>query len=105
MTQINIPNYLWLHVHMFDYRTFDINEINDIYNSPLELIRDFEKIPGFVEHCDKIIKKNKNKIKNKIIKNKIIKKNKTTNIINVLYKSLSILFILSIYHTSSIKIY
>lgn len=96
MTQINIPNYLWLHVHMFDYRTFDINEINDIYNSPLELIKDFEKIPGFVEHCDKIIKKNKNKI---------IKKNKTTNIINVLYKSLSILFILSIYHTSSIKIY
>jgi hypothetical protein len=94
MTQINIPNYLWLHVHMFDYRTFDINEINDIYNSPLELIRDFEKIPGFVEHCDKIIKQNKKK-----------NNNKTTYIMNVLYKSLSILFILSIYRTSSIKIY
>jgi hypothetical protein len=92
MTQINIPNYLWLHVHMFDYTKFNINEINDIYNSPLELIRDFEKIPGFIEHCDKIIKQNKNN-------------NKTTYIMNILYKSLNILFILSIYHTSSIKIY
>ena len=47
MKQIEIPQYLWLHPHLYDYKQFTLNDIRDIYNSPLTLIQDFEKIPGF----------------------------------------------------------
>tara|TARA_R110002074_G_scaffold204750_2_gene373092 strand:+ start:1682 stop:1879 length:198 start_codon:yes stop_codon:yes gene_type:complete len=55
MEQIKIPQYLWLHPYLYDYKQFTLNDIRDIYNSPLPLIQDFEKIPGFVEYCDKVI--------------------------------------------------
>ena len=95
MKQIKIPQYLWLHPHLYDYKQFTLNDIRDIYNSPLTLIQDFEKIPGFVEHCDNVIKSHNNKNK------KIINNNKINDKINIL-RNLKLFSIIALFSIGNI---
>lgn len=63
---IVIPKEYWLDINNFDYTTFDYDDIRCIYNSPISLIEDFEKVNGFKQYV-RIIKKeyrNKRKINN-----------------------------------------
>ena len=39
---IKIPKKYWLDVNLFNYETFDYDDIRCIYNSPRILINDFE---------------------------------------------------------------
>jgi len=61
---IKIPKKYWLDVNLFDYETFDYDDIICIYNSPRILINDFEEINGFIEYAKKIKKEKKRKKNN-----------------------------------------
>ena len=61
---IKIPKKYWLDVNLFDYETFDYDDIICIYNSPRILINDFEEINRFIEYAKKIKKEKKRKKNN-----------------------------------------
>ena len=56
---ITIPEKYWLKTEYFDWKQFNIDDINIIYNSPFSVIYDFEKINGFVKYVDKLNKLNR----------------------------------------------
>lgn len=55
---ITIPEKYWLKTEYFNWKQFDVDDINIIYNSPFSVIYDFEKINGFIEHVNKLNKLN-----------------------------------------------
>ena len=61
---IKIPKKYWLDVNLFNYKTFDYDDIRCIYNSPRILINDLEEINGFIEYAKEIIKDKKRKNNN-----------------------------------------
>jgi len=65
---IKIPKKYWLDVNLFNYETFDYDDIICIYDSPRILINDFEEINGFIEYAEEKINNKKRKNENIISK-------------------------------------
>ena len=90
---IEIPKEYWLDVKLFNYENFNYDDIRCLYNSPSELIKDFENVDGFLEHVRKIVKTYKNskkrklKIDNQSLKDKFVDATKNIMInLNILQK-------------------
>ena len=64
---ISIPREYWLDVDKFDYNLFNYDDIRCIYNSPITLIEDFEKVKGFKNYVRYIIQQYKKKRKRNIV--------------------------------------
>ena len=76
---IKIPKKYWLDINKFDYKKFNYDDIECIYNSSNFLIEDFVKISGFKKYSIGLLEKYKNN--RKLIKNiKSITKQNITNI-------------------------